>query len=579
VNSVIRPSISKINVDTYVNSNEYTMYAINDVFDSFLHYIDMTISSKTEKVIYNRSGDVHCFVYNYGNQVDWKDLVEEIIGKKTQDELFFFTKYPSFILIINLDENIYCITGGLANHLISDFKDKVFGVNLICKIVEPTDEIIRYIADKRVYGRINSSRITNRTASNFYSERNYESIFSEFGTIIKNQIQERLGISIQKDNDGNEVEKGVLVNFGSTIRIGKPSTIQEILDITRKINELMDDSIPFKFVINFLVPVDRIGIKQSDVFDEFYKNIIIHPDNLNIGYNFELNNLIDIERFRNNNNKNIDSKFLEKYSIKSMNSLNDLRNLLVNHITENKSIGIINNYYFKFESGEYEKNKVRIKDLLDQEYLYKNEIQVYLIEGVWYRFLGEYVGYLDNEFKKLFDDSAIICEKIFGVGEIDIDFKSFTNEELLKKKIKTSENLLDSDMKYIKSVEIADAIYLKDNSIYLLHNKTKFDGAKIRDITGQISTSAKFLSTARSNDVTLAKDMNDYIAKLRIANPQKNEIVDEFERLLRDSSSSVTYMASFTSKVERDTKSNYVKYLLYITKKHLRLNNYNFFIN
>lgn len=579
MSNTIKPSITRIDLDLYKSSNEYNTYSIDDVYDSFFHYIDKAVQSKAITVYKRLENDYHCYVYTYGNQVGWKEMISEIVLEEIEETGFFYTKYPSFILVMKVKGDIYCVTGGLANHLVSDFKDKMFGVNLICKIVEPTDQIIRYISDKRVYGRINTSRISNRTASDFVTERNYESIFNEFGTVIETQVQEKLGIRPQFDKDGNELDKDVFINFGATIHIGKPTDFIELREITKKIADLMDESVPFKFVINFLVPVNSLGIKQKDVFDEFYKYIIDNPSKLNIGYNYEINKLIDLGRFRNSGNSSVKQEFLEKYSVNSLNDISDLKKFLVNYLIEKGSSGILKNYYFKFEPTEHDKSKVKIRELLDQEYSYKGTEQVYLIEGTWYKFLDDYTTFLNDEYETFYDMSIEKCVPLFGLDSINLDVKSYRIENDLKEEISKRDNLIDADMRYIKSIEIADAIYIEDNDIYLLHNKTTFDGPGVRDITGQINTSMRLISSIRNRDPELVKEFTKYIKRLKDKNPSKHTLVDDFKRLIRNSSATITYIASFTDNVAKDTNSNYVKYLMHITKTQLFSQNFEFYLN
>lgn len=565
-------------MDIYQSSDEHLSQKTDNVYDSFFQYIETEIKNKAITNYEQIDDEYRCYVYSYGNLVSWKKMISEIIDSAI-DESFFYTKYPSFIIIMKVKDDLYCATGGLANHLISDFKDKMFGVNLICKIVEPTDQIIRYVLEKRVYGRINSSRISNRTTSNFVNERNYRSIFHEFGTVIENQVQEKLGIKPQVDSEGNEVSKDIFINFGATIHIGKQTTFVELKEIIIKIATLMDESVPFLFVINFLIPVNRAGIKQNEVFDDFYTHIIDNPSEINVGYNYEINKLVCLDKLRNSSNSTVKQKFIEKYSLNSLNDINDLKKLLINYITQEKSVGIIKNYYFQFEQNEYDRNKVKIKDLLDQEFSYKSNNQLYLIEGTWYKFLEDYIVFLDNEYKTFFDLSKEKCDLLFGEKYINLDVRSFRIENDLKKEINKRNNLIDCDMKYIKSIEIADAIYLENNNIYFLHNKSKFDGCGVRDLTGQINSSSNLVLGIRTRDPELNKEFINYIKKLKNKNPNKHQLIDKFSNLLRNSSTNIIYIASFTDEVTIDTGSSYIKYLLYITKTQLDSNNFDFYLN
>jgi hypothetical protein len=166
---------------------------------------------------------------------------------------------------------------------------------------------------------------------------------------------------------------------------------------------------------------------------------------------------------------------------------------------------------------------------------------------------------------------------VFSKTQLNIDVKQCETENELKSIINSSPKLLDSDCVLVDNVEIADGIYLVNDSIVFLHNKTKFTGAGVRDVTGQISTSAKTISEIRNKNYSTQDKMKQYVDNLKKKNPTLHSMVDDFASRIDDANTNIVYYAVFTDDVKRDTSSNYIKYLLDTTRHHLEALQYSLF--
>ena len=157
----IRASITKIDIERFKNIEDYKQDELDSDFDSFSRYIEGKLRNQGINCSPHKGDDYHLFVYSKGNEVNWKGFVVNLVGEdKYLADKNFHTQHPSFIYLRKVDPYIFCITSGLGNNIVAEFKDKLCGMDIITKIVNKNDSIIRQIADKRVYGRRNKKDST-----------------------------------------------------------------------------------------------------------------------------------------------------------------------------------------------------------------------------------------------------------------------------------------------------------------------------------------------------------------------------------------------------------------------------------
>ncbi|MDR4969210.1 MAG: hypothetical protein RG740_06295, partial [Acholeplasmataceae bacterium] len=267
--------------------------------------------------------------------------------------------------------------------------------------------------------------------------------------------------------------------------------------------------------------------------------------------------------------------------VASISSLNDLREYVVKSIKSKKSANSILKGRFLKTNQDFDelKKEYALFELLDQEFSYKGK-QVYLMDGTWYVFIDQFMSFLNQSYLKIFNDSQKYCKHVFNEEHVNIDYKVFSNENELKTIISNNTSVIDADMVYIDGVEIADAIYISDKEIMLIHNKSSFDGAGMRDVTGQIVSSAQIISRIRNRNYTSEDKITKYFEKLLEKNGSDYDpMISKLVTLFNDYNTSITYICGFIDPIKKNIKSNYIKYLLDTTKHKLEELQYNFYIH
>lgn len=572
-------SISKIDLYLFKDSDVYKYHKKEKIYESILSYIN-TVSRGIDKERFTINFDgFDCVFYRTGNTSLWKDFIQSMFGSEKIPDSYFRTQFPSYLLLKQIDENIYCVSAGKGNDLIDKFKDKLFGISLVPKLISKDESVIKYISDYRVYGRRSSTKFSNRGTSNFSFEQNLESIYNELSASFNHEIQKKIGLSPELNKDGSVSSKEISVNFGANIHINKQISFDELDNVLKRVHDLSIDDNANNFVINFLVAANKVGFVQSDITKDFLEYVNTNVHMINFAYNHNLNNNISEYRLVNSSDNLISENELIGLGIVSISSLDNVREYAIKSIKSDKTANsILKGRYLKSNNVFDElKQEYVLFELLDQEFNYKSK-QVYLMDGTWYIFIEQFMSFLNNSYVSIFNDSKKYCENIFNTDHINIDYKSFKNEEELKDAISSNPNIIDADMVYIDGVEIADAIYLRDNEIILIHNKSSFSGSGMRDITGQIISSAQVISRIRNRNYTSVDKIEDYFKKLKVKNKSSYDpMISKLITLFNDNNTSITYICGFVDSVKINVNSNYIKYLIDTTRHKLEELQYNFY--
>jgi hypothetical protein len=332
-------------------------------------------------------------------------------------------------------------------------------------------------------------------------------------------------------------------------------TFDEIDEVIKNVNQLL--TLNDNFIIHYLVPINKQGIKQSTVDDAFLDYIKDHVDELHIAYDHEINVSFSNYLLYDHNNNLIDQDEINLSIQKNMDSLDDLETYIKYKISNSKRPErILKNYHLikGISTSQYD-YKYSIFSLLNQEFDYKNK-RCYLIEGDWFVFIDSYMSHLETAYKYLYKSSEEFWIDNDYANKFNYYHHGLTNEQLLKDQIKNNPLVIDADLKLYKGIELADAILIDTNQIIFMHNKHKFDGSSARDLNGQIETSASIINHYRSQGFDNGFD--NYIDKLKIKNPNLTSMIDAFKDLVVNPNTKIIYVACFIDQVDISTNSNYI---------------------
>lgn len=150
---------------------------------------------------------------------EWKNFLEELVDDLPSIKNISY----SYVMFLEYESKIFAVTGGKGYLVIQEYKDNNFGLELLSKILDPNDPVIKQTTDRYLSG----NRIGAKNYFLNYVSLNSESSISNFFKSIvtfftKKQIEEIFGIPI--DYGRNEYKFDVK----DSIKLGKELNIKEL---------------------------------------------------------------------------------------------------------------------------------------------------------------------------------------------------------------------------------------------------------------------------------------------------------------------------------------------------------------
>lgn len=407
---------------------------------------------------------------------EWKNFLEELVDDLPSIKNISY----SYVMFLEYESKIFAVTGGKGYLVIQEYKDNNFGLELLSKILDPNDPVIKQTTDRYLSG----NRIGAKNYFLNYVSLNSESSISNFFKSIvtfftKKQIEEIFGIPI--DYGRNEYKFDVK----DSIKLGKELNIKELDIFIKKISHLLDGKTKTK--INFFHEVNS----SDPLFDElnkiFEEEIMRNAQsNFNeIVSNFHISNLrTDCDTY-NIIKKNTDTLFC---SFKQSLNFNDIISLFnekfKTKIIYNPSKSIIQDFFKQLKVvGYIENEEVDNKQLLDiVEYttLYKNN-KYWFIDGKWYYIDEQFIDLINQQFSikvtpKVINENISLELKDWAEG-IDEGQYSYSYNEI--------ENVFVLDRILVDNIELCDLLVINESDLYLIHIKDKLD-REMRVLSQQI---------------------------------------------------------------------------------------------
>jgi hypothetical protein len=521
------------------------------------------------------SDDYQGFVFKTYHIPDWKDLIQQLIinnknsNKSDLPSDFLFNKNISYILFKMQKDSIYVMTGGYGSFLVTKYVEKNYGLYLLPKIVKKENPVVKNIIENNLTGNRASTQRFNRSNTSFISEQDLSSIYKQLNVEINRELAELLGISFEDNEPANK--KINLINKDSLV-IRRSFSLSKLAKIITKLNKL--EKQPDNFALNYLVLAKKIGFKREDLIKQLvenfkkedYKSFVLIGDDLD---NYIFN--ADYYRILKENGE----IFLESTSPITLDDLfQELRRCNI-RLTS----ALIGSLLKKWQIETRDKNGHL--ELNPQSLIYtlqgfievgSNNQPCHLINGEWYVFDDVYSGLLNKTYKELFElkvkTSTMVIQK-FNLR------KTGVNEAAYNAALKAEKNIIVSHKALHHNVEIADAIFWDDTTLYLMHNKGTFNGIGSRDLLNQILTAAEYLQKNRLlNGTNFLEDYYEQICKINNTKSLKSATKSEFVQLFTNKK--ICFIAGFLKGYKINSRSTYAKYLMIEADKKLSDKGYDY---
>lgn len=531
-----------------------------ELLDKLLFYLECYInkSEGRDHVKKNKKNGYYIFFIKSRREPIWKSLILNLMEITEENETIFkiFNDSSSYIIFKIINNEIYVMTGGRGSNYISKFIEKNFGLYLLPKLIQENNPVLKKIVENNTSGNNLTTRRVTKNMSSFVAERNIGSIYKELSIQISNELAPKLGIPVE------ESKKLIGISSGDSFIIRKSISIETLENVLNTLSELSNKE--DNFILNYFVSAEKKRKKKSELNNLLYNCIL---DN-----NIKSFELIadDIETFYFSSDKFIikkdDIRIMEK---EEPIDFDELISLMLEQCKKKMSINFIktflNSTYLLTidDNGHTVIPQTKIITLI-RGCLELEGDSYYLLNGEWYVFEDSYFGMLNKQYKKICN---IILSKDNSIVNMFNLKKNEKNEDSYNDTFKNSDKVIFSHKKNFKNVEIADLIFWDDDSVYLMCNKSEFDGPGMRDLENQVFTSSSIISRARDSETNLLEQYYD------ILNEEDKKIISKNEFKAMFKNKKIIYVLGFNENLKIDTRSVYCQYLLKEIYQNLLYNN------
>ncbi len=462
-------------------------------------------------------------------------------------------KYSAFILFVYTDTRIYAITKGYyGRHLMDEYLDKFFGLDVLSKLVDKNVTEIRKLEERGVFGSVLGAERFFREDYNLAYEDDFGKIYRAMLASIDEEHFARLGI-VKKREDTTRVS----ISGGSSFEVSTNFDYDELIQRISQIEELLQTA----------------GVQ----FNQFYRltagELRAIEDNLNL----ELIKMA-YDAYNDGNSVDFYHPDIFKYTkativwfdvlgshieiplghsfgyIPTMNKL--VNEDVIDSSTETSFIESMKNCVggFAIDEDNAYSNEKSLDKWISGEIEFDSN-RYFKLDNQWYRYREGFNDYLNNHLSNLNFD---LLTPPLSLN--DWDFNVYGTEGTYNKSYKEVENFIVVDTAFLYYLEICDLIRITDNNIYLYHVK-KGLGRDLRVLANQIINGARVLTNAigESNNEALELYYNAISNKQYNNTPLKylkedstEEIVnlDNFINLFKTRKISFVFAYSSNSKLE-----------------------------
>ena len=564
-----------LNTPPEKNYEKYINLVISGILDTVIQKVGYRKSSSFEKVKYHGFEGVF---FKTVHAPSWKGIATLIIqgneleyGSTDIHRGLLDNINASYVLLYRYKNSVYALTGGFGSHYITSFIERNFGMYLLPKCINSNEPVLRQILQSNLTGNLLSSTRANRFATNFNVEKDLSGIFRELDIEVNSETASEFGIRI----GDNERKKKINIISKDSLIIRRSFSLSELVNILQKVDALYGKR--DRFALNYLVSARKRNYRNVELLEslsaEFtngrFSNFEIIGNNLtnyiSDGRNYILKDgngnqaLIATEPF--------DMDALFEY---------------LNTLEVNKDVAFFSNFLKKWtltvedSAGIKFINEMSIFNAIQGFIEYGEEREpIYLYNGLWYVFDQTYSEALDAEFLTFYTQNEMTSTPIMQDFALH---QQVANETAYNAALEIRENIIVAHCVKMSNVEIADAIFWDDQTIYLMHNKGSFDGEGTRDVTNQIITSAEFLQKTLFS-LERIPTLNQYYQRIVAQREQHGNVrsiitQQEFADLFINRK--IVYIAGYLDNYRLNTRSTYAKYLTIETGKRLATKGYGF---
>lgn len=477
-----------------------------------------------------------CYKLTSTNDVRWEGFVEQFTVNKLQLRKI---NNSSVILLIESkekQENVFAICfGSLAFYVLQDIIDKEFGLDILSRIIEPNENILKASKGQKVVGTTQGQLSIYRQLHSLNDIDDFGSIFQELNVTIKKEILEKFGIETEKKFKNCcakaffQIKTSISVSTIEKFIKGCEYALtqeKQPINSTREINHKSDAETYNRIRKGAIKKVweDISGDAQYDLchkdFDKY-----MQADSYKLKYSRQTT---DIELHKTLK----DILLPEITTLEQFSSFIDSARIESYNADDNRETydSVFNHLFIEYE-----------------ESIGNNTQKYFILNGRVYKLEDSFLQSLNDKIKKFKDK---------GLFYVTNDVKAWNKDDdegAYNKSYIGCENYVVVHPCLSNKIEICDFMRIENENLYLYFVKDKFS-ATIRDLAYQIYTTAKIIENNKNSDY---EDLIDFCHKFKQDSEYAERTnLDETQLLDLFKTKSIKYVFMFRDESNRSLENN-----------------------
>lgn len=492
----------------------------------------------------NKKGYVG-LIYSNESTPSWINCIHELVSSNIKEK-YQTNKNLSYVLFKeSSNKTIYGISGGQGYLHLKDYCEKDYGLNLIPKIINNTDDVIRNIVENKLYDNQIYDHRVNRRATNLNLEFEFTNFYKELGLILDKKILKELDLI--DDTHFKDLEY-VRITNKDYIYIEKSLNLKNLDYIFDWLDSIYQR--PLNFELNSFIPISGSENYTPSQILDLLISLIINESKDNYDLEVVGENIVE---YLQNDEYIIQCSEIglkpKEYDYITWTTLEEL--LKEKNLYDEDSLkslikhGILTTTF----NGKETLNSNLINCLDCKLYDENTNKDYFLLDGKWYYLTDTFKEIITDKFNNIYENSDNFSKKLIEKYNAlkdnwnSLDEKTETN---YNETFKDDEDIILFHPLKPDHIEIADLIiYNKENKkLYLICIKDEFSYPGCRDLYGQIKGSYHYIKNDFSKNTA---KIDDYYGKISDKNSTLSIAHDEFRKALNGD---ICYVALFLNKIK-----------------------------
>lgn len=472
----------------------------------------------------------------------------------------------SYVFFYICNGAVYAITGGYGSNYISKFTDKNYGLYLLPKVIKRDNPVVKSLTQNNLLGNQTASQRTNKNTTSINIEQDMSSVFRQLSIEADRDLAELFGVLFDEDESASK--KITILNKDSIV-IRRSMSLVDLKCLIQQLNSL--EAIEDQFALNYLVPATKKSIKNADLLEKLVSDILSGDNTSFIVAGDDYTRFYTgVDRYLLTDettgevliNKEEPILFSDIVAVFPRAKDGSLTKTGIKTALKKWTISGQDN------SGQPVLFPLCILDSIQGyiEYGEKNT-PCYLFNGSWYVFDEKFGDSLSREYLELYKQNQPNANSL--IEEFTLSSNSGT-EEAYNQSLYRNAYVMVAHTVLVDNVEIADAIFWNEDTLFLMHNKGKFNGIGARDVVNQVLTSAEYFQRNRALhsresffEMYFEKIRSKYSSKKLTPPFTKEQFVEKMCNL-----PNVHYVIGYVDGFKDNSRTTYAKYLtIDVTKK------------